>query len=160
MHCDKWSDDDGRLWNAGVLATLRDRTGPRVKQEDQELWIAIVPEEGKGDDACAAELERIAGVLDELAERRLAHAEVLAEVSRRYEQPVMSNTHRAEYVEALVALVLKDSGWTRKASSDAWHLERESGVRLKLTHSAAMQSWGNGDPQSSPRFGIAPGKMH
>ena len=59
-----------------------------------------------------------------------------------------------------MALALRDSGWTRKAPWEAWHFENEAGVRLNLKHSAAVQSWGNGETQSSPRFGIAPGKAY
>ena len=160
VHCEKWSNDDGRLWNERVRSALKDRMSANVKQEGDELWVAVVPEGGKGADDYAAALERIAGILDELAEPRLARADVLAEIRRRYGQPVMSNAHRAEYVEALVALALRESGWTPKAPWEVWHFENESGVRLKLKHSAAVQSWGNGEIQSSPRFGIAPGKVY
>ena len=44
-------------------------------------------------------------------------ARVLAEVCRAYEQRVMNNVHRSDYVEAIVAVALADYGWTRK---DPW----------------------------------------
>ena len=72
----------------------------------------------------------------------------------------MSNAYHAEYIEALVAVALRESGWTRKAPWEAWHVEHESGVRLNRKHSAAVQSWGNDAPLTSPRFSIAPGKVY
>ncbi len=158
VHCEKWGKNDTH-WNVRVRTALKARVSP-FKEEGEELWLAVVPEKSKRADEYAAALERIAGILDELAEPWSSRADVLAEVSRRYEQPVMSNAHRAEYVEALVALALRHSGWTRKAPWEAWHFENESGVRLKLKHAAAMQSWGNRETQYPPRFDIAPGKVY
>ena len=160
VHCDNWSDDDGRRWNERVRPALKDRMRPHVHEEGEALWVAVVPQGSTRADNYAAALERIAGILDELAEPWGSRAYVVAEVSRRYEQPVMSNAHRAEYVEALVALALRHSGWTRKAPWEAWHFENESGVRLKLKHAAAMQPWGNRETQNPPRFDIAPGKVY
>lgn len=158
VHCAIW-ETDNRLGNERVRSALKDHVKPHFKQADEELWVAVVPEGDKGVDGYATALERIAGALDELADPWGSRADVLAEVIRRYERPVMSNTHRAEFVEALVALALRDSGWTPKAPGEAWHFEKESGVRLKLRHSVAEQSWGNGEIQSSSRFNITPGSV-
>ena len=160
VHCDNWSDADSRRWNERVRPALKDRMSPHVHEEGEALWVAVVPEGRTRADDYAAALVRIAGILDELAEPWGSRADALAEVSRRYEQPVMGNAHRAEYVEALLALALGDGGWTRKEPSEAWHFENESGVQLKLKQAAAMQSSGNGETQSSPRFDIDPGRVY
>ena len=144
--------------NARVRAALKVRVSP-FKEEGKALWVAVVAEKSKRADNYAAALERIAGVLDELAEPWGSRADVLAEISRRYEHPFMSNPHRAEYVKALVALALRASGWTPKEPRDAWHFENESSVRLKLKQAAAMQSWAHRETQNPPRFDIAPGKV-
>ena len=77
-----------------------------------------------------------------------------------YDRPVMNNTHRGEYVQALVALALKDDGWTRKAPWEGWHLEHESGRRLKVAQSAATQTWGGGRSRGPPQYNIAPSKEY
>ena len=92
--------------------------------------------------------------------RSPSRASVFAEVSRTFEQRLMNNARRSDYVETLVALALRDSGWTRKAPWDAWDFEHESGVRLKVRQSAAVQAWGNGETRTAPRFGIAHAKMY
>lgn len=156
----KWSDPAGQRWNERVIPTLTDRADLLVKFEGAAAWVGVVPKDRSDPASYAAALEGIAGILDEAAEPPLSRSSVLAEVSRRYNQPVMNNVHRSEFVEALVALALRDSGWTRKAPWDAWHFENESGVRLKLKHSAAAQSWGSGEIRSAPRFDIAPVKQY
>ena len=87
-------------------------------------------------------------------------ARVLAEVSRAYEQRVMNNVHRSDYVEAIVAVALADDGWTRKAPWEGWDCEHESGVPLEVKQSAAAQPWKlpKGRKRSPPRFDIAPRK--
>ena len=152
----RWKAPYDSGWTERTIPTLKERLSPYTKQAGKGLWVGVVPEEPGDPDSYAEELERIAQIVDEAAEPSLSRADVLTEVGRRYDQPVMNNVHRAEYVEALVALALRDSGWTRKAPWGAWHFENESGVRLKLKHSAAVQSWGGGGAQDSPRFDIAP----
>ena len=71
------------------------------------------------------------------AGRGVDAAKVLEEVSRPYKQRVMNNVPRSDYVEAIIALALKDSGWTRKEPWDAWDFEHESGLRLEVKQSAA-----------------------
>ena len=72
----------------------------------------------------------------------------------------MNNIHRSEYVEAIVALALKASGWTRMTPWDSWDLEHESGVKLEVKQSAAAQAWKSPEPQSPARFDIAPRTGH
>ena len=155
-----WVDCTGggqniRLWNSGTLATLKDRVSP-AKQVDDNLWVAAVPEGSTGAHGYAAALERIARILDEFPGGGLSHAEVLAEVDRAYQQLIMNNVHRSEYVEAMVALSLRDSGWNRMMPWDSSDCKHESGVRLEVKQSAAVQAWGSKN-SDSPRFDIAPG---
>ena len=85
----------------------------------------------------------------------LTPASVLAEVSRPYSKRVMNNVHRSEYVEAIVGLALRDSGWRRMEPWDAWDCEHESGLRLEVKQSAAAQSWWSDGKYSPPRFDVA-----
>ena len=154
----RWKPPSDSGWTERTIPTLKERFSPYTKQVGKGLWVGVVPEEPADPDSYAEELERIAEIADAASESRLSRAAVLREVGRRYDRPVMNNVHRAEYVEGLVALALRDSGWMRKEPWEAWHFENESGVRLKLKHSAAVQSWEKGVAQDSPRFDIAPGK--
>lgn len=151
----KWKPPYDWGWTKHTLPTLKDRMAPHVKHMKNVLWVGVVPEEDWDPASYAAELERIAEIVDEAAEP-ISRAAVLAEVSRPYEQRVMNNVHRSDYVEAIVGLALKESGWTRKEPWDAWDFENESEVRLEVKQSAAAQSWGSGATQSRPRFDIAP----
>ncbi len=155
----KWKDPSGQRWNKRVIPALTDRGDLPVKFEGAAAWVGVVPENRSDPESCAIALERIAEIVDEAAEPPLSPASVLAEVGRTYDQPVMNNIRRSEYVEALLALALDGSGWTRKEPWEAWHFENESGGRLKIKQSAATQSWGGDrDLGASPRFSIAPAK--
>ena len=68
---------------------------------------------------------------------------------------MMNNVHRSEYVEAIVALALKGSGWKRMTPWDSWDCEHEAGVRLEVKQSAFAQGWGR-ERSSPPRFDVAP----
>ena len=91
------------------------------------------------------------------------HRNILTSLLRRYDCPVMNNTHRAEYVECLVAEFL-GSGWalpwTKGYDWAPWDVEHVSGTRLEVKQSAALQPWhaGNQARTKSPRFDIAPRK--
>ena len=156
VECGEWTYADGQGWNAGVKAILEARMGSKLHRVGKKLWVPVVPEGGKGPDRYATALERIVGILDELAKPWQSDAIVLEEVSRPYKQRVMNNVHRSEYVEAIVALALKASGWMRKAPWDPWDFEHESGVRLEVKQSAAAQAWESGGRQSPARFDIRP----
>ena len=156
IQCVEWAYADGQGWNAGVKAVLEARMGSKLHQAGKKLWVPVVPEGGKGPERYAAALERIVGILDELAEPWHSNAIVLEEVSRPYKERVMNNVHRSDYVEAIVALALKASGWMRKAPWDSWDFEHESGVRLEVKQSAAAQAWESAGSRSPARFDIAP----
>ena len=158
VECVDWKYADGQGWNADVKTILEARMGSKLHAAGKKLWIPVIPEGGKEPDRYAAALERIVGILDELAEPWQSDAIVLEEVSRPYKQQVMNNVHRSEYVEAIVALALKSSGWTRMTPWDSWDFEHESGVRIEVKQSAAAQAWKSPARQSPARFDIAPRK--
>lgn len=151
----QWKRPYDHGWTEHTVPTLKDRMSPHVKHVDKVLWVGVVPVEDWDPASYAVELERIAGIVDEAAEP-VSRAAILAEVSRSYEQKVMNNVHRADYVEAIVALALRESGWTRREPWDARDFENELGVRLEVKQSAAAQSWGSGEIPSLPRFDIGP----
>lgn len=77
-----------------------------------------------------------------------------------YDKPIMNNTHRAHFVECLIALALGDKWqltWQQGWDWAAWDLESKEGVRLEVKQAAARQSWDPPEtPQRIPRFDIAP----
>ena len=78
-----------------------------------------------------------------------------------YDKRVINNTHRAHFVECLIALALGQKWqltWQQCWDWAAWDLENQSGVRLEVKQAAARQSWDRppGPPQRIPRFDIAP----
>lgn len=154
--CQDWVFDGGQGWNAEVKEILEARMGSKLHEVGKKLWVPVIPEGGEEPNRYAAALERIVGILDELAKPWQSDAIVLEEVSRPYKERVMNNVHRSEYVEAIVALALKASGWTRMTPWDSWDLEHESGVRLEVKQSAAAQAWKSAERQSPARFDIAP----
>lgn len=80
--------------------------------------------------------------------------DISQELLRPYNEPVMSNIRRADYIEAVVATALRPAGWSRTGPWASWDFRHvESGCRLELKQSAARQSWGRAGPA---RFDIAP----
>ena len=78
-----------------------------------------------------------------------------------YDKPVMNNTHRAHFVECLIALALGDQWqltWQQGWDWAARDLESKAGVRLEVKQAAARQTWDRDDParKRRPRFDIAP----
>ena len=66
--CDNWNESDTRSWKERVRPALKERMKPHIHEEGEALWIGVVPERSTRADNYAAALERIAGILDELAE--------------------------------------------------------------------------------------------
>ena len=77
-----------------------------------------------------------------------------------YDKSVMNNTHRAHFVECLIALALGEQWqltWQQGWDWAAWDLESKSRVRLEVKQAAARQSWDPAEtPRRVPRFDIAP----
>lgn len=80
--------------------------------------------------------------------------DVVREVARAYQVPIMNNVHRSEYVEAIVAVALAEHGWSRTAPWDSWDFVHETGFRMEVKHSAAAQLWRGGRTGSPSRFDI------
>ena len=146
----------GEGWNERVMPTPKDRMSPHVRRDGAEAGGRDHPGGRHWRRQLRDRLEQIAKTWTNLSKSSLTPGGVLAEVTRPYEQRVMSNVHRSEYVEAIVALALRDSGWTRMEPWDAWDCEHESGARLEVKQSAAAQSWWSERSYSPPRFDIAP----
>lgn len=68
VHCDKWSHADSRRWNEEIKPELKDSMSPHVHEKGQALWIGVAPEGSTRADNYAAALERIAEIVDALAE--------------------------------------------------------------------------------------------
>ena len=88
---------------------------------------------------------------------------VLSEVRKEYDRKVMNNVLRAEYVEAMVALALRNVGWEHTDPWDSWDCEHKDCehkdvVRLEVKHSARAQAWGT--TNDNPRFDIRPRKTY
>ena len=84
----------------------------------------------------------------------LNQAGIVAEASGPFTERLMVNVWRSEYVESMVYLVLRSSGWKRTETWELWDLEHTTGVKLEVKQSAAAQSWPG--PPSKPVFNIAP----
>ena len=89
------------------------------------------------------------------------HRSIKRMLLKRFDQRVMNNVHRSDYVECLVALALGPdcwAPWERGWDWAPWDCELESGARLEIKQSAARQSWDREAraPARAPRFDIAP----
>ena len=102
--------------------------------------------------------------IERIVVQRLAHQLATQRlVDRVYNQPVIGNVERGAYVECLIELALSDlrPPWSLTGTWDAWDLEQaESGARIEVKQSAALQTWSAPDDAPSsgapPTFDIAP----
>ena len=79
--------------------------------------------------------------------------DVLYEVMRSYQRPIMTNIRRSEYAEALIAVILRDHGWQRTTTWAGWDFEHpDLDLKLEVKQSAAMHP--GGAASSPPRFSI------
>lgn len=93
--------------------------------------------------------------IERIVARRLVH-QLVAErlVERVFNQPLIGNVERGQYVECMIELALSDSRppWSLTATWDAWDLvQQETGARIEVKQSAYLQTWSNGDPDTTPR---------
>ena len=101
-------------------------------------------------------------ILDACPESQARHRRVLDMLRRQYNQAVMNNTHRAEYVECLIASELGPDWelmWERGRDWAGWDCQHTTSEgRIEIKQSAARQSWDLEAlaPRRSPRFDIAP----
>ena len=103
--------------------------------------------------------------IERIVVQRLAHQLVIQQlVDRVYNQPLIGNVERGAYVECLIHLALSElrPPWRlTEGTWDPWDLwQPESGARIEVKQSAALQTWSepNAAPSagSSPTFDIAP----
>jgi len=77
-----------------------------------------------------------------------------------YDQRIMSNLARPEYVERMVARLLGDDWVHKGANWSGWDLENSDGVRVEVKQSAARQVWTDrpslGGRPTKGKFDIAP----
>ena len=101
--------------------------------------------------------------VDQHSRNDARHRRVLRRIQRRYDTPIMNNTHRGEYVQLLVLDTLGE-GW--RAHGDpwlSWDIEHADGTKVEVKQSAACQGWHDGTQRSlaaarkKARFGIAKG---
>ena len=83
-------------------------------------------------------------------------------VERIYNQPLIGNVERGQYVECMVELALSDQRpqWSLTNTWDPWDLvQTDTGARIEVKNSAAAQTWTAQSPpqtQAVPSFDIAP----
>ena len=89
------------------------------------------------------------------------HHRILATLMRRYEQRIMNNVCRSDYVECMVASVLGADWhltWADGWDWAPWDCEHaQTGARLEIKQAAARQSWDHGTTavRRRPVFDIA-----
>ncbi len=93
------------------------------------------------------------------------HQNVVKLLSDRYAGPLIDNSERGKYIEAMVAEIL-NSDWEltwRMAGHSAWSMwdieNRITGKKIEVKQSAACQTWPQGNKgllsnNASPRFDI------
>ena len=99
--------------------------------------------------------------IDRIVTQRVVHQLVSERlIERVYNQPLISNVERGAYVECMVELALSESRppWSLTDTWAAWDLRQdETGARIEVKQSAALQTWTAGTPGNSPpAFDIAP----
>lgn len=79
-------------------------------------------------------------------------------VERVYDQPLIGNVERGQYVECMVELALSDlrPPWRLTDTWTGWDLEQhETRARIEVKQSAALQTWTT-TGRSVPSFKVAP----
>lgn len=72
------------------------------------------------------------------------HRSIRDMLMHRFDQHVLNNVYRADYIECLVALTLGPDWWITWARGwdwAPWDCEHSSGARLEVKQAAAGQSW-------------------
>lgn len=81
---------------------------------------------------------------------------VLRRVISAFDRPIIQNNLRGFYIEYMVAELLAPNWHHCGDDWASWDLVSETGTRLEIKQSAAVQSWAAPDtPARSPRFSIA-----
>ena len=99
--------------------------------------------------------------IERIVTRRLVHQLVSQRlVEWVYNQPLIGNVERGQYVECMIELALSEirPPWTLTETWAGWGLEqRETQARIEVKQSAKLQTWTAITPGSaSPSFVISP----
>ncbi len=99
--------------------------------------------------------------INRIVTQRVVHQLVTERlVARVYDNPLISNVERGAYVECMIELALSDTRppWSLTDTWAAWDLQQdETGARIEVKQSAALQTWTAVTPGNSPpSFDIAP----
>ena len=106
-------------------------------------------------------MARHAGEVNDSPKNEVLHRRIRDMLMLRYDEPVMNNVNRGDYVECLVVIALVPEWWltwTRGWDWAGWDCQHASGARLEVKQAAARQSWDREElaPRRAPRFDIAP----
>ena len=97
--------------------------------------------------------------IERIVVSRVAHQLVVQRlVERVYDRRIISNVERGAYVECLIELALSElrPPWSLTDTWASWDLEQsDSGARIEIKQSAALQTWAAPSAKSSPTFDIA-----
>lgn len=89
------------------------------------------------------------------------HRSIKDMLMHRFEQRIINNVYRADYIECLVAVTLGPAWsltWARGRDWAPWDCQHSRGARLEVKQAAARQTWDRGTRgrRRSPSFDIAP----
>lgn len=75
---------------------------------------------------------------------------------RLFDVPLMQNSYRSDYVEEMLISYLRPDGWRHVGGDWAgWDFEHQTGARIEVKQSAALQSWHKQSPKvRTARFDI------
>lgn len=76
-------------------------------------------------------------------------------IGRFFSEPIIENVWRGDYVECMIEALLAPD-WHLTGTWDMWDLEHESGARIEIKTSSALQTWTTDKPSLSPSFDIKP----
>ena len=100
--------------------------------------------------------------IERIVIRRLVYQFVSQRVVERiFDQPLIGNVERGQYVECMVEFALSEQRpqWSLTGTWDPWDLvQADSGARIEVKNSAAAQTWTAQSPpltQAAPSFDIA-----
>ena len=83
--------------------------------------------------------------IDRIVVQRMVHRLVVERlIERVYDQPLIGNVERGQYVECMIELALSElrPPWKLTDTWSGWDLEQhETGARIEVKQSAALQTW-------------------
>lgn len=87
------------------------------------------------------------------------HQRILSKmICHHYEQRLMNNVHRSEYIKFMVVITLGDE-WQLTEPWEEFDCQHKSGKRVEIKQSAAVQAWDSKEEvvrRPNPQFDIKP----